>query len=119
MASSGDQTALMMEILATLQKLQVDQTQLASNVDAISGRVNVLAGMKEVRELAAAQSPISGSASESTPAKQMEIITNLDGPPQHEETKIPESPSLPAVQLAQVSQARAPSSGSSSRIILT
>jgi len=119
MAPSGDQTALMKEILATLQKLQMNQTQLASNVDAISGRVNVLAGMKEVRDVAATEGSSSGSASESAPAKQMEIFTNLDGPPQLDETKIPESPSLPAAQLAQVAQARTPSSGASSRIILT
>ena len=119
MASSGDQTALMKEILATLHKLQMNQTQLASNVDAISGRVNVLAGMKEVRDISEAQGTNSGSISEGAAAKQMEIITNLDGSPHLDETKIPESPSLPAAQLAQVSHTRTPSSGTSSRIILT
>lgn len=116
MASTSDQTDLMKEILATLQKLQANQAQLASNVDAISGRVNVLAGMKEVRDVAATDS---GPGSLDAPANHMEIITNLDGSPHNDETKIPESPSLPASQLAQVSHARTPSSGTSSRIILT
>lgn len=40
----------MREMLDTLKSLQRDQAQLASSIDAINGRVNVLAGMKEVRD---------------------------------------------------------------------
>ncbi|RAL60185.1 hypothetical protein DID88_000807 [Monilinia fructigena] len=46
MSSSPDQTALMQEILNSIKNLQLNQAQLASNVDAITGRVNVLAVMK-------------------------------------------------------------------------
>lgn len=48
-----DQTALMREILDTVKALQQNQTQLAANVDAINGRVNILAGIKEVQDVAA------------------------------------------------------------------
>lgn len=53
MASSvTDQTALMKDLLDTLKVLQVNQVQLASTVDAINGRVNILAGIKEVQDAA-------------------------------------------------------------------
>jgi len=44
---------MMKEILDALKNLEMNQVQLASNVDAITGRMNVLAGMKEVRDVAA------------------------------------------------------------------
>jgi hypothetical protein len=36
------------EILETMKNLQLNQTQLSSIVDSINGRVNVLAGIKEL-----------------------------------------------------------------------
>lgn len=114
MASSPtDQTALMKEVLEALKTLQMNQVQLASNVDAISGRVNVLAGMKEVRDAAE-------SDSNKVP-KKIETIPSVDESQHHDETRIPESPSLPATQLqgeGALSHARKPSV-STSRIILT
>lgn len=56
---SIDQTALLKDILESLKVLQLSHTQLASNVDAISGRVNILSGIKEVRDAAAAENKIS------------------------------------------------------------
>src|SRR3954451_22642761 len=87
-SSTPDQTAILKEVLEALKDLQVNQVQLASHVDAISGRVNVLAGMKEVRDVA-----------ESDPSKaprKTEAIPSIEEPTPHEEIKIPESPSLPA-----------------------
>jgi hypothetical protein len=114
-SSTPDQTALLKEVLEALKTLQINQVQLASNVDAITGRVNVLAGMKEVRDVAE-------SDSNKVP-KQIETISSVDELQHHDETKIPESPSLPATQLGgegTLSHARKPSVGtSSSRIILT
>lgn len=112
-SSTSDQTALMTEILEALKTLQINQVQLASNVDAISGRVNVLAGMKEVRDVAESD-PLQAP-------KKIETISSVDESQHHDETKIPESPSLPAAQLESegaISQARRPSIGTS-RIILT
>jgi len=116
MASSSDQTGLMKEILESLKTLELNQVQLASNVDAISGRVNVLAGMKEVRDVASTATP-------TTPVKKTQFNSSIDESLAHED-EVPESPSLPASQLVgavPISSALSPSrkSGVTSRIILT
>ena len=123
MASSTplDQATMMRDILEALKALQMNQVQLASNVDAISGRVNVLAGMKEVREVALPLSALSLPP----PAKMAE--PNGDG--RQDEHSVPESPSLPATdaagqgsgspsQISTLGHARKTSTGTS-RIILT
>jgi len=112
-----DQAAMMKEILEALKTLQMNQAQLASNVDAISGRVNVLAGMKEVRDVAVDSSAPKPKKSDAVARDESIESLPLD------ETKVPESPSLPASQVdsivsTQVSHTRTPSSGTS-RIILT
>jgi hypothetical protein len=101
----------MKEVLEAVKTLQSNQVQLAANVDAISGRVNVLAGMKEVRDVA-----IDPSSKPSTASKKVETSTTES---EHSED-VPSSPSLPATQLegsTSISHARKPSS--TSRIILT
>ena len=45
-----DTAALLQEILDTLKSLKQDHTQLATAVDAIDGRVNILAGVKQARD---------------------------------------------------------------------
>ena len=45
--SSDDNATLLKEILGELKSLKQDQAQLASAVDGINGRVNVLAGVKQ------------------------------------------------------------------------
>ncbi len=110
-----DQSALLKEVLETLKSLQINQTALASDVDAIAGRVNVLAGMKEVRDVAVEASP------STTPVKKIEPITSTDD--SHHDDVVPQSPSLPATSFDgeaggnQVTHARKPSV--TSRIILT
>jgi len=79
----------MKEVLEALKTLQLSQAQLASNVDAISGRVNVLAGMKEVRDVA-------GAESSTAPRKEVDSISSIE---ESQEIKIPESPSLPLHKL--------------------
>jgi len=114
-SSAVDQTALMKEVLEALKTLQTNQIQLAANVDAISGRVNVLAGMKEVRDVANDSSSKSSTVSKS-------IDTSA---PDHDpsDDHVPSSPSLPASELEGVKEstqiALAPKSSSTSRIILT
>jgi hypothetical protein len=123
MASSTppDQAAMMKDILEALKTLQMNQVQLASNVDAISGRVNVLAGMKEVREVALPPSALSLPP----PTKKEEP----NGDAHQDEHSVPESPSLPAAdaagqgsgspsQISTLGHARKTSTGTS-RIILT
>jgi hypothetical protein len=115
MASAAhDQIALMKEVLEAVKKLEANQVQLASNVDAISGRVNVLAGMKEVRDVA---------VDSSTPVKKNEPLSSTDETSAHDDA-VPPSPSLPATQLpgdapsSPASHAQKTSTGTS-RIILT
>jgi hypothetical protein len=110
-----DQAAMMKDILDALKVLQMNQVQLASNVDAISGRVNVLAGMKEVREVALPPAALS------VPPKKAESSIE----PDHNEHSVPESPSLPATALdaegspSSVSAHARKTSTGTSRIILT
>jgi len=49
-ASPPDTAALLQEILSSVKSLKQDHSQLASAVDAINGRVNVLAGIKQSRD---------------------------------------------------------------------
>lgn len=48
--ASGD-AALLHEILASLKTIQQENTHLAAAVDAINGRVNILAGVKQVKDM--------------------------------------------------------------------
>ena len=50
MATSDSSNQVLQEILASLRSLQQENAQLAATVDAISGRVNVLAGVKQAQE---------------------------------------------------------------------
>lgn len=104
----ADQSEILKEVLEALKALQVNQTLLASNVDAISGRVNVLAGMKEVQDIAASQT----QARPQTPVKKALANGEAELPP-HDDV-VPQSPSIPATQLEAVAKPNV-----TSRIILT
>ncbi|PSS10614.1 hypothetical protein M430DRAFT_53171 [Amorphotheca resinae ATCC 22711] len=106
----ADQTPVMKEVLEALKTIQINQAHLSSSVDAISGRVNVLSGMKEVNDVAKADS---SSTKESKP------VPSHDESHSHDDTKIPESPSLPATHVNGDSHSRKSSTGGTSRIILT
>lgn len=45
-----DTNALLQEILSSLKSLKQDHAQLASSVDTINGRVNTLAGIKQIQD---------------------------------------------------------------------
>jgi hypothetical protein len=49
-ATSDNLSGVLNEILASVKALSLDHNQLASRVDEINGKVNVLASLKEVRE---------------------------------------------------------------------
>jgi hypothetical protein len=114
--SAPDQAAILKELLDAVKTLQLNQVQLSSAVDAISGRVNVLAGMKEVRDVAIDSSP-------APPVKK-----SLPGPIQnddsHHDHVVPSSPSRPASQFGSSPTAPSPLShvrkqSVTSKIILT
>lgn len=54
MATNGtatpDTAAILQEILASVKSLRQEHVQLASSVDAINGRVNTLAGIKQIND---------------------------------------------------------------------
>jgi hypothetical protein len=116
-SSTPDQAAILKEVLDAVKTLQVNQVQLSSAVDAISGRVNVLAGMKEVRDIAIdSPSP--------HPVKKIDSIQNISDDSHSDDVVPPPSPSLPASAFSSspgtsspLSHARKPSV--TSRIILT
>jgi len=84
-----DQTLLLQEVLKTLQRLEMDQGQLASNIDAISGRVNILSGIKEVKDAANGKRSEAKAATASASA--------ADTHESHDHADPPESPSVTAV----------------------
>ncbi|KAL5351554.1 hypothetical protein ACLOAV_003414 [Pseudogymnoascus australis] len=112
---AADQTALMKDVLEALKVLTANQTQLAANVDAINGRVNILAGIKEVEHAATAS-----SSSQQVPPS---TTAHIDNKEDHD-AGVPESPTVIA---AEVDHANMPSTASpssphhapTSRIILT
>jgi hypothetical protein len=64
MSSESSSDALLKEILASMKALRQENTQLASAVDLINGRVNVLAGVKQVKEEAMKAESTGASVSE-------------------------------------------------------
>ncbi|KAK1005467.1 putative GTP cyclohydrolase [Friedmanniomyces endolithicus] len=50
MSQPQDTAALLQEILASVRSLKLDQVQLTDTVEAINGRVNILAGVKQSRD---------------------------------------------------------------------
>ncbi len=125
MAPSTPENETLKEVLETLKQLQINQIQLASTVDAISGRVNVLAGMKEVRDVAESSEILLPSGLPATeekvePTSQRSSV-DLS---RHVDDVVPPSPSIPATHIdgeasptSQVSHVKKQSV--TSRIILT
>ncbi|KAF2218142.1 GTP cyclohydrolase II [Elsinoe ampelina] len=96
-------SAILQEILANLKNLQQENSHLAAAVDAINGRVNVLAGVKQVSN---GTTPNSTNGAQST-AK----------PPVLQEERKPSEESVPQSTSPPPSQARR--SSLTSKIILT
>lgn len=115
-APAADQTTLMKDVLEALKVLTANQTQLAANVDAINGRVNILAGIKEVEHAATASSSRQEGSSSAA--------AHIDNKEDHD-VGVPESPTVAAA--AEVDLSNMPSTASpsnpqhtpTSRIILT
>ncbi|CAD6439631.1 a8ff98e7-32b0-4d01-89b9-984e4bf18870 [Sclerotinia trifoliorum] len=116
-SSPPDQTALMQEILNSIKSLQLNQSQLASNVDAITGRVNVLAGMKEVRDVASTDSATIPNPSE--PIASSDESTSKDDA--FKDADVPKSPTISAAKPEETPIPSYPQKASTgtSRIILT
>ena len=55
MSTDSTENAVLKEILEGLKAMRLENSQLASAVDKINGRVNVLAGVKQVKDEAASE----------------------------------------------------------------
>lgn len=76
---SDQNAAVLIEILATLKTLQADHHLLASSVDAITGRVNMLAGVQQIKEQAIKHDgPVDGAKS-SGAARDQDASLSVDG----------------------------------------
>ncbi|KAF2756035.1 GTP cyclohydrolase II [Pseudovirgaria hyperparasitica] len=69
-AASQDVAGLLAEVLTSLKTLQQDNANLASSIDAINGRVNILAGVKQVHDSALPAAKPSNGASAAVAADQ-------------------------------------------------
>ncbi|KFY64501.1 hypothetical protein V496_03229 [Pseudogymnoascus sp. VKM F-4515 (FW-2607)] len=112
---TADQTALMKDVLEALKVLTANQTHLAANVDAINGRVNILAGIKEVEHAATAS-----SSSQQVPPS---TTAHIDNKEDHD-AGVPESPTVAAAEgdhanMPSTVSPSSPNYAPTSRIILT
>lgn len=112
---AADQTALMKDVLEALKVLTANQTHLAANVDAINGRVNILAGIKEVEHAATAS-----SSSQQVPPS---TTAHIDNKEDHD-AGVPESPTVAAAEgdhanMPSTVSPSSPNYAPTSRIILT
>jgi hypothetical protein len=121
-SQDADQSVLLKEVLDALKALQANQTQLASHIDSIASRVDILAGIKEVQEGTAVDDPLARSAV-TAPQK---ISHGSHSPREfHDLTDVPDSPSFLPNEPARDKEtivtpsARAQKPGITSRIILT
>ena len=78
--TADNQTALLQEILKGLHSLKQEHSQLAATVDAIGGRVNVLAGVKQTKEAAAEDRERSKPALQPTSHTINASLGNASGP---------------------------------------
>ena len=79
MASNGNATpdtaAMLQEILSSVKSLRQEHIQLASSVDAINGRVNTLAGIKQIKDGVAHDASL---PSPKIPARSKDNVSSLD-----------------------------------------
>lgn len=118
MGSSGHD--LLKQILATLQSIQSDYRQLSTALDTIEGRVNILAGVKQIYNAAENGQEIydEEKASENSGRGHDSRVSSLTDSSNMLLTDVPSNPA--SVQIVKpVSSGRIPSSTASSRIILT
>lgn len=80
-STAPDNTALLQQILSRLDSLQVENKGLASAVDAITGQVNALAGVKAVRDAAKDEDTKSAKQILSSTAENLDTTSvETDGP---------------------------------------
>ena len=118
----NDQRVLLNEVLQTLKVMKLEHQQLSTTVNTINGRVNMLAGVKTVQDIAGSNNRTVDHGRNADRSRRSEqdpgVFTAT--------TEIPASPSLPVVassnhngQQSGSNPSTAKGSPSTSRIILT
>lgn len=109
MATNGDTApdtaAMLKEILSSVRSLKQENAQLSASVDAINGRVNTLAGIKQITDGVAHDAALSSS-------KTTVDSKNVDGSLEDKEATDDSQSASPPTE-------RRPSTTSTSKIILT
>lgn len=103
--SAPDMAAMLKEILSSVRSLKQENAQLSASVDAINGRVNTLAGIKQIQDGVAHDATLRSS-------KTAAPSTEIDNASESQDA-IDES------QSASPPTERRPSTTSTSKIILT
>jgi len=79
LAQPSQQSDLLNQILATVQSIQQNYIDLSATIGSIQGQVNVLAGVKQVRDVADDRSATTTGKHPSTASKSND--QHIDGPP--------------------------------------
>jgi len=107
MATNGtappDTMAMLQEILSSVRSLKQEHSELSASVDAINGRVNTLAGIKQIQD---------GVAHDATHPIPKNPGTDSVAPPNDEDKDVDAQATSPPPE-------RRPSTTSTSKIILT
>ena len=107
MATNGttppDTMAMLQEILTSVRSLKQEHSELSASVDAINGRVNTLAGIKQIQD---------GVAHDATLPNPKTLGTDSVAPPNDAEKDASAEATSPPPE-------RRPSTTSTSKIILT
>jgi hypothetical protein len=104
--SAPDTAAMLKEILLSVRSLKQENAQLSASVDAINGRVNTLAGIKQIKDGVAHDSSL---PSPKIAAQSKNVDSSLEGKDANAEESQSASPPTE----------RRPSTTSTSKIILT
>lgn len=107
----SDHVALLHQIHITLQTIQQDYNHLSAAVETITGRVNILAGIKQVQDVAKDQNQVPNRNAAYIPARpetSQSLTCDLKSPNLPTLERVHEEHSLPALR-----------SSTTSRIILT
>ncbi|KAF2423309.1 GTP cyclohydrolase II [Tothia fuscella] len=116
-APSDNISSVLNEILASVKALSMDHNQLASRVDEITGKVNVLASLKQVKEAAKEASSSTSSRANNVQSNGSEPNKRPETPDQSTKAVREQYDTLPTV--VDASPRRQSTSAFSSKIVLT
>lgn len=103
--SASDMAAMLKEILSSVRSLKQENAQLSASVDAINGRVNTLAGIKQIQDGVAHDATLSSR-------KTAAHSKTIDNAPENQDVTDESQSASPPTE-------RRPSTTSTSKIILT